>query len=269
MLSSPQINGARRCNSYTQTSFKHQNSEDQTALDEKLDWLTVDHDDLMQELSQRISTPKYHPSMAVIDKWELEAIERIRQAAVLARRTLVDALDQHVTEVKKTLSTLTPKLREARGRTVPFKETHIQEWANLLQELKKIPVLPVSIDQENNIHGLSIDLRKQQTIPCSPSCRIERPSDALVSIIRDPLLSPTPPSSSPEDIKTKSDANCRKVKFDVVSSFRSETITPGGVTIIREEKKTANITSDIRRADAEIPIDLRTHHSLRRLNGTH
>lgn len=37
-------------------------------LGEQLDWLTVDHDDLKSDLLERMSAPKYHPSMATIDQ---------------------------------------------------------------------------------------------------------------------------------------------------------------------------------------------------------
>ena len=37
----------------------------QRYLGEELDWLTVEHDDLMEDLVQQIATPKYHPSMGI------------------------------------------------------------------------------------------------------------------------------------------------------------------------------------------------------------
>ena len=41
----------------------------QRFLDEQLDWITVDHDNLRQELQEQLARPKYVPSMAVIDQW--------------------------------------------------------------------------------------------------------------------------------------------------------------------------------------------------------
>jgi hypothetical protein len=257
-------------NGYNQTNCQQHVDQHQRLLDEQLDWLTVDHDDLRQDLLEQISRPKYHPSMAVIDQWEEETIARIRHAAVLARRALIDALDQHAFEVQKTLNTLTPKLREARNRMKSFNENDIQKWASMLQELKKMPVFPITIDKDKNIHGLTIDLRKEKRTHHFKSNPKESITNCLVSIIRDPTASTSTSNRTicqivPKNLTKKTDADNKNLKLDNVSSNRSKTITPGGVIIIREQQKEESTTSAIpvRRAHAEIPFDSRTYYPLR------
>jgi hypothetical protein len=242
-------------------------SQRQRLLDEQLDWLTVDHDDLKQDLLERISAPKYHPSMSVIDKWEEQTIARIRHAAFLARRALIDALDRRVFEVKETLSTLTPKLRDARNHIKSFNENDIQEWSTMLQELKQIPVFPVTVDKENSIPGLTIDLTKEEQ-----TYQSESTSRNLISILRNPITSTSTPSTtefqlSPTNLPKKTDIDKKKVNFDNVSSNGSYTVTPESVIIIREQPKnetTTTITArHVRQAHAEIPFDSRTNYPLR------
>jgi len=245
-------------NGCNQTNCQQHVDQHQRLLDEQLDWLTVDHDDLRQDLLEQISRPKYHPSMAVIDQWEEETIARIRHAAVLARRALIDALDQHAFEVQKILNTLTPKLREARQHIKSFNENDIQEWANILQDLKQMPVFPVTVDKNNNIHGLILNLGKQPRTPHS-----ESKSQSLVTIIHD-STSPTSTSNAIEsltvytNVTKKPDVEKKTVTFHDVSSNRLRTITPGGVTIIRKQQTNEDTTLSIPQAHAQIPFDSTT-----------
>jgi hypothetical protein len=242
----------------------------QKLLDEQLDWLTVDHDDLRQDLLEQMATPKYHPSMAIIDNWEEETIARIRHTAVLARRALIDALDEHVLEVKNTLNTLTPKLRDARHGRKPFNENDLQEWATVLHQLKQIPVLPVIADKKNKIYGLTIDLRREKHTHHSVSNRHESTLRSLVSVLHD--LNASASTSNTTEYQLASSNSSKKTdrdnkKVDVGNTFSngSQTITPGGVVIIREPPKneTTSIPTHVRRAYAEIPFDSNTSYPLR------
>ena len=156
----------------------------QRFLDEQLDWITVDHDNLRQELQEQLARPKYIPSMAVIDQWEKEMTERIRQTAILARRALVDALDRHILEVKKTMDTVTPILRDARAAVRPFTEGDLRDWHALLQDLSKAPDYAVIIDKRDDIDRLILDLRKTQRALEHLHFRSgESPLQPLISIV--------------------------------------------------------------------------------------
>ena len=243
---------------------------DQTLLNEQLDWLTVDHDDLRQDLLERIATPKYHPSMAVIDQWEEEAIARIRHAAVLARRTLITALDQHALAVKQTLNTLTPKLRAARHGTKSFDKKDLQEWAAQLHELKQMPMFPVITDQEKTIHGLTIDLRRENRTHPSTFNLDESTSDILVSFRRDPAAASASISNAlehriaPSILTNKTDRNKKKTDFDNTSSSRSHAVSSGEINIITKQSEIRTTVSHptVRRTHTNIPLDSRTNYPL-------
>ncbi|CAF1250297.1 unnamed protein product [Adineta steineri] len=262
-------------NRSNKTYCKFHNDQHRKLLDEQLDWLTVDHDDLQQKLLDHESTPNYHPSMSVIDKWEQESIARIQNIAVLARQRLLDVLNQHIVEVKKELKTLTPKMREARNRIKPFDDTNIQEWKTLLQNLKKLPDYPVINDESNIIYGVTIDTkRKQQTFQFDSNPPVEPNSPVLISNAHN--ISPSRSKKYETGDQTtraststsKKNDDSKRVTINNITSTRSHNVTPGGVLIIREEEK--NITPPVvtpaprvRRAHAEIPFDSGTYYPLR------
>ena len=276
---------------------------DRAILDEQLDWLTVDHDDLQEELSERIRSPKYHPSMATIDRWEEETIERIRQTAIFARRALIGALDQHVVDVQERLNDLTTKLTEARYGKKFFAENDIQEWTMTLHQLKQIPSFPILPDPQTNIQGIVLDLRKHQRMSSFDSTSQKLSLPYLISTLHD-FIPPT--SMSPKN--TEADQNEVHVGNDILSNISRTTVSKvmtireqpqnepsttissrktGGdqnevhagddvlsnipratlpkTTIIREQPKNEISTTKtrIRRAHAEIPFDSRTQYPLR------
>lgn len=221
------------------TYFKPDSSEYQQSLNEQLDWLTVDHDDLRQDLSERISTPKYHPSMAIIDQWEQEAIANIQYTAFLARRELIVALDKHAIEIESKLNMLTPELRAARQYRKDFTENDIRKWSNALQELKKVPLFPATINNEDSIHELTIDLRRHPRISRSSSTFDETTSNILVPIIRSPTFSTTTFNdfglgSKSTTINNNTKKKHKTVKFDDNSTDRLEKNAIGKVIIIRD-----------------------------------
>lgn len=184
----------------------------QRYLEEQLDWITVEHDDLRKELNEQLSTPKYHPSMSIIDQWEKEMIENIRRMAVFARRTLISALDQNVYQVKKNMNKITPVLRDARAGIRPFTERDLKEWITLLKQWRKMPPLSIQIEKRNSIQELTIDLDDHHRKP-SDVKHID--SFGLISIIR------SAQSNNPD-------------QQHISISNRTETDTSGGVIIICE-----------------------------------
>ena len=252
--------GTFKCESCDQTYCQQHAILRQRLLDEQLDWLTVDHDDLVQDLSSQIARPKYHPSMSAIDKWEEETIARIQSTAVLARRALIDALDQHVIKVRKSLSALTEKLHEARQRINSFNENDIQDWTTTLQELKQMPVFPVTIDQYNNIHGLIINVKEQPQRAANSELNNDKSTlSSLLSIIHDPIDSTSMSKKTQRQTITKnvtknSNISIKKVQFEDAPSNSSETNTPGKVVIIEEQQSENPTTSPIRQVPIKIPL---------------
>ncbi|CAF2150731.1 unnamed protein product [Rotaria magnacalcarata] len=236
-LSSPTISA--ESNSNDKTHHQQSTDDNQIILDEQLDWLTVDHDDLRQDILAQKSTPKYHPSMSVIDTWEQKTIERVRHTACLVRRALINALDKHVIETEKKLNKLTPQLRDARQNSELFNKNDIQKWSIILQELKRIPMFLATINEKNSFPELTIDLRKETKNPHSESKYEEKTSHTLTSIIRSPtsvlpMRNSAGCQTKPATIKTNTHKNSKTVKFDDTSSLTFETIMSGTCVIIRE-----------------------------------
>lgn len=198
----------------------------ESVLNEQLDWLTVDHDDLRQEILEQSSRPKYHPSMSIIDHWEQESIERIQRTAYLARRTLINALDEHMLKVEKILQCLTPKLHHARRHTKFYSESDIKEWAKTLQELKQTPPLSVTIDEDNKIYGIIVSDESSKKISPEKSFTF-----SLDSISSNCTLSGNEYQST--GTPTNDEYNSIQTAEDY-SSKKSRNITPGGVLIIRD-----------------------------------
>ncbi|CAF1175372.1 unnamed protein product [Adineta steineri] len=217
-------------------------------LDEQLDWLTVDHDDLKEDILERIARPKYHPSMAIIDRWEEQAIARIRYTAVLARRTLFNALDKHILEISKTLNELTPKLCEARWHTKSFDKNDIQEWNNILRELKKTPIFPATIDKINYIPELTIDLRTQYQTP-----QYESESYGVVSFIYDSSHSTTISNEDQDEPIYENIPNSPSLDNETI---KNDTVTSNTVQIITPENALINEKQQNNRLNREFSFDV-------------
>ncbi|CAF1423394.1 unnamed protein product [Adineta steineri] len=217
-------------------------------LDEQLDWLTVDHDDLKEDILERIARPKYHPSMAIIDRWEEQAIARIRYTAILARRTLFNALDKHILEISKTLNKLTPKLCEARWHTKSFDKNDIQEWNNILRELKKTPIFPATIDKINYIPELTIDLRTQYQSP-----HYETESYGLVSFIYDSSDSTTMSNENQDEPIYENIPNSPSLDSETI---KNDTVTLNTVQIITPENALVNEKQQNKQINREFSFDV-------------
>ncbi|CAF3886541.1 unnamed protein product [Adineta steineri] len=217
-------------------------------LDEQLDWLTVDHDDLKEDILERIARPRFHPSMAIIDTWEEQAIARIRYTAILARQTLFNALDKHILEISKTLNELTPKLCEARWHTKPFDKNDIQEWNNILRELKKTPIFPATIYNINYIPELTIDLRTQYQTP-----QYETESYGVVSFIYDSSHSTTISNEDQDEPIYENIPNSPSLDNETI---KNDTVTLNTVQIITPENALVNEKQQNNRLNREFSFDV-------------
>ncbi|CAF0828768.1 unnamed protein product [Adineta ricciae] len=198
----------------------------ESALNEQLDWLTVDHDDLRQDILEQSSRPKYHPSMSIIDHWEQESIKRIQRTAYLARQALIHALDEHMLKIEKILQSLTPKLRHARQYIKFYSQSDIKEWAKTLQKLKQIPSLPVTIDEDNKIYGIIVSHERSKRIS---------PAKSLTFSLNSTSSNCTLSGHEYQSIRTLiNDDDDSMHTVEDYSSKNSRNITPGGVLIIRD-----------------------------------
>ncbi len=116
---------------------KHADEHRQSFYDQ-LDWLTVDHDDLVQTLNNiPFIKEKNIQSKKIIDQWEEESIRHIRKTANEARRALIDAIKTHIKEVKEKLKLFAEKLNTiCHNNNTLFDERNLKQWAMELHTLK-------------------------------------------------------------------------------------------------------------------------------------
>jgi hypothetical protein len=185
------------CNGCNRTFCSKHTDEHRQSLYEQLDWLTVDHDDLVRTLDNTSSvSQKDDQSRKIIDKWEEESIQHIQTTANEARRTLSITIQTHIDDVKKRLKLLTEKLNEANQKSDQFDERNIRQWATKLRNLKqdfitmstftvrvhgnKPVVMPIIKIQPDPTYEDISDKQPQQTssglIPIKRSISLHEPS---------------------------------------------------------------------------------------------
>jgi len=126
------------CNGCNQIFCQHHADEHRQSLYDQLDWLAVDHEDLVHTIDN-ISSIKQtnYQSKRIIDKWEEESIKYIRKTANEARRALIDAIKTHINDVKEKLKLLTEKLNVVcNNHNILFDERTLKQWATDLRNLK-------------------------------------------------------------------------------------------------------------------------------------
>ncbi|CAF2871780.1 unnamed protein product [Rotaria sp. Silwood2] len=131
------------CNGCQRIFCQRHANEHRQSLYEQLDWLTVDHDDFVNTLNSNESIAQRHSSSKkIIDKWEEESIKHIQKTANEARCALIDAIKNHINELKEKLKLLTEKLHEANhnnnndNNNNTFDERNIKQWVTDLHNLK-------------------------------------------------------------------------------------------------------------------------------------
>ncbi len=128
------------CNGCNQIFCEHHADEHRQSLYDQLDWLTVDHDDLVHTLNSTSSIKETnYQSKRIIDKWEEESIKYIRKTANEARRALIDAIKTHINDVKEKLRLLTEKFNVVcNNHNILFDERILKQWATELRNLKHV-----------------------------------------------------------------------------------------------------------------------------------
>ncbi len=127
------------CHGCKQIFCQSHTDEHRQSLYDQLDWLTVDHDDLIRTLDLISSIKQMnHQSKKIIDKWEEESITYIRKTASEARLALMDAIQTHISDIKEKLTILTEKFNALsdENNNILFDERNLKQWAMELRNLK-------------------------------------------------------------------------------------------------------------------------------------
>ncbi|UJR14397.1 hypothetical protein I4U23_001394 [Adineta vaga] len=134
--------------------------------------LTNNHDLLKQTIAEQEADQNCHPLIGKINAWEQESIEKIHQAAINARKDLLNVLCKHRTVVINGLQYLTQELNNARGEN-DYVEPDLKEWKEKLQKLKTDLIADQTIDfghdKNNNVLISKISINDILTdIFCQP-----------------------------------------------------------------------------------------------------
>ncbi|CAF1388345.1 unnamed protein product [Adineta ricciae] len=174
------------CNGCNKIFCQPHADEHRQSLYEQFDWLAVDHDDLVQKLNQTSTImQRKHPSRRIIDKWEEESIEQIRQTANEARHALMDVFKLHLSQLREKLKLLTDDLNQIyENQEKTFDERNIKQWAtdlrNIKQDFLTTPAFTVRIHGNKPVVMPIIKIQPERTYltPTTPS---QKPA-GLISI---------------------------------------------------------------------------------------
>lgn len=108
--------------------------EHRQQLSQQIDDLTLDHDQLKQNLLLN-HDDKQHPLIKRVDRWEAKSIHKIKQIADEVRLQLRESLDHSKKNIGESLYRITDELRESR-QTEAFTEVDLAKWMNQLQRVK-------------------------------------------------------------------------------------------------------------------------------------
>lgn len=214
------------CHGCKQIFCQYHADEHRQSLYDQLDWLTVDHDDLIGTLDYSSAIKQMgHQSKTIIDKWEEESITYIRKTASEARLTLMDAIQTHINDIKERLRTLTDKfnaLSDENNNTL-FDERNLKQWAMELRNLKSdfLTSPPFTV----RVHGnkpvvMPIIKIQPETIYESPP--IEKQQQQLDSFGLEPIkhliIPPELPQNNTKKKKSITDTSINHDRFSFSSN---------------------------------------------------
>ncbi|CAF1176808.1 unnamed protein product [Adineta ricciae] len=110
-------------------------NEHRQDLDRQIDELSIDHDQLQQNLIQHFDAKCQTLLFKQIDQWEQSSIEKIHQFADETRNEIKQICSEQETNLAERLKTLTDDIKQSREDD-NFFETEIREWKTKLNELK-------------------------------------------------------------------------------------------------------------------------------------
>ena len=198
--------GAFFCYGCNRIFCSNHGDEHRQSLDEQLDWLTVDHEDLI-ERSDYISLIEQtnFQSKRTIDRWEEESLRYIRQTADDARQALKNATETYVNTIQGRLQTLSEQFHAINNEMTLFDERNLQQLAmelhNLKQELQSTPPFTVRVHGNKpivmEIIKIQPDVTDRNALKEEQEEKQEqqRRSSGMVSIQH--LLNPSDLSSNP------------------------------------------------------------------------
>ena len=118
-------------------------------LSRQMDDLTVEHDQLQNDLITDDHTSRQHPFFTRVDRWESDAVRRIREVANEVRDQLRDLHCRSKRRVEGSLRSITDELKEKRLME-NYTEIDLTRWMTRLRELREQLDGPWTIELKND-----------------------------------------------------------------------------------------------------------------------
>ena len=132
--------------------FEHL-AEHREILNTQLQQIQDDYNQFRQTLIDQRENPQKHPSIQIINRWEEDSINKIKQKAQQFREKLTNYTNKIISQIEMTLND--PKEQPiSTDRKKKFNEIHLDQFTKNLQKLKK---------EFNKPKGISIE--KQSASP--------------------------------------------------------------------------------------------------------
>ncbi|CAF3838322.1 unnamed protein product [Rotaria sordida] len=129
--------GIFKCEGCTQVFCRKHSIEHRDILSHQLDEIVLEHDTLQQTIVEHEDKQnRCHPLMEQINRWETDAIERIRKTAEEARQQVNKLITTQTEIVSKKLHDLAERLRKARTDD-DYVETDLEIWVTKLEKWKR------------------------------------------------------------------------------------------------------------------------------------
>ena len=132
-----------------------------TDLSRELDQIQNDHDQFRQNLNDHKSNPSAHPLIEQINRWEINAIEKIRRTAEECRKKYFDHSNGFLLEIETKLTNLAQQIQQMH-REDEFNEidlNHLKQRLNNLQnELRRPANVLIKEHSTSFINNISLRL---------------------------------------------------------------------------------------------------------------
>lgn len=129
--------------------------EHRQKLSRQMDALTLEHDQLSEDLIIELNDNQQHQLLTRVDRWESNSIERIRTVANDVRSQLKDLLIEAKRKIRLSFDDIAHELQQNR-RLETHNEVDLAKWTNRLKQLReqldKPSMIEIMNDQGSSTH---------------------------------------------------------------------------------------------------------------------
>jgi hypothetical protein len=244
---------------------QHHKDVHQRTLDQELNSLAVDNDEISRQLKEEHIQEQYVACWSDIDIWEQEEIENIKRTANLMRQEIIDVVGECMTKPRKEIGSLMCDISSALGGTKRFDEIDLDQWAYLLDRVKKLAEFTVKLNTVDK--GLQLVLYGKNLEDISSLENTDRHDIGLKPITSQQLQGMNHIQSNSETNPTTQ--NEFSSGYNIQSNETQTSRTPLDISTMntiggaQHQNNQGAITRLVRPRAAEIPFERRTFYPLR------